>query len=186
MELANANVTQAAGLIMRPDMLIDFIAPRFRYHVDCIGADGELKWVEDFENLVTTQGKNDLLTKYFKGSAYTAAWFVALYNAGTPVVGDTYASHAGYTEDVNYSNANRPTLTLGTAASGSIDNTASVAAFSMNASTTILGCAVVSNNTKNDTAAGGAILYSAGAFSGGSRAVVNGDTLNVTVTLTVT
>lgn len=183
MHAVSADTQQGTGLIARPGIVEQMGAPRFRYSVECV-RDGRVIWTEEFENLVTTQGKNDLLTKYFKGSAYTAAWYVALYNAGTPVVGDTYSSHAGYTEDTNYSNANRPTLTLGTAASGSIDNTASVAAFSMNATTTILGAAVVSANTKGDTAASGAVLYSAGAFAS-SRSVINGDTLNVTITLTV-
>src|SRR4051812_26948682 len=30
------------------------------------------QWREVFHNLVTTEGKNDILDKYFKGSSYTA------------------------------------------------------------------------------------------------------------------
>jgi hypothetical protein len=72
-------------------------------------------------------------------------------------------------------------LTLGTAAAGSIDNSASKAQFNINASATILGAFVVTNSTKSGTTG---TLYGAASFTGGSRAVQSGDTLNVTVTLT--
>jgi hypothetical protein len=178
-------VRVSSGLVTRPTSEFDIIAPRFIYDVRCVDALGELKWEEHFENLVTTQGKNNLLDVYFKGGTASTTWYVALYNSGTPVAGDTYASHAGYVEDTNYSNANRPTLTLGTISAASVDNSGNVAAFTINGTTTIVGAAVVNKNTKGDTAAAGGILYSAGAF-GSPRSVVNGDTLNVTITLSFT
>lgn len=154
---------------------------RALYHVECFDADGNLKWVEDVSNLVTTAGATDLLTQYFKGSAYTAAWYVGIYKGtGTLAAGDTMSSHAGWTDSTDYSNANRPTLTLGTPSSGSVDNSASPAAFNINASATILGAYVVNNSTKGGTTG---TLYGEAAF-GASRAVNSGDTLNVTVTLT--
>ena len=66
------------------------------YTIECIGADGQVKWSEDFHNLVTTAGLNDLLTQYFKGSAYTAAFYVGV-TAATPTfaAGDTMSSHGG-------------------------------------------------------------------------------------------
>ena len=144
----------------------------------------ELKWADGFSNLVTTAGGNDLLTQYFKGSAYTAAWFVGLIdNAGFSAIaaGDTAASHAGWTEAVPYSNGTRPALTLGTAASKSIDNSASKASYTINATATINGAFTITNSTKSGTSG---TLYSAGSF-GSTRAVANGDTLNIQVTLTV-
>ena len=159
-------------------------APRFRYDLECVGADGQVKWRETFFNLVTTVGKNDLLTQYFKGSSYTAAWFVGLVdNAGFSAIaaGDTMASHAGWTESVAYSNATRPALTLGTASAGSIDNSASKASYTINATATINGAFCNTVNTKSGTTG---TLYSAGSF-GAPRSVINGDTLNVQVTLTV-
>lgn len=156
-----------------------------RYRVECVGADGKVRWVEEFDNVVTTVGKNDALDKHLAGSAYTATWYLGLmssasYGAGA-VVGDTSASHAGWTESTAYSNANRPTPSWGAASSGSKATTAT--AFNINASDTIKGCFLISNNTK-----GGAtgILYSAGLFSGGDRGVINGDTLNVTYTASLT
>lgn len=134
--------------------------------------------------IVTTAGKNDLLTQYFKGSAYTAAWFVGLVDGGsapTYAAGDTMASHAGWTENVGYSNANRVTWTGGTAAAGSIDNSGSPAAFNINATGTIAGDFIVSNSTKSGTTG---VLYSESNFTQGNRSVVSGDTLNCTATET--
>lgn len=155
--------------------------PRTFYKVECFDADGNLKWVENCENLITTAGATDLLDKYLKGSTYTAAWYVGLYKGtGTLNVADTMASHAGWTDSSDYSNANRPTWTGGTAAAGSIDNSASPAVFSINATATILGAYLVNNNTKGGTTG---TLYGIAAFSA-SRSVISGDTLNVTVTAT--
>ena len=144
----------------------------------------ERKWADGFSNLVTTAGGNDLLTQYFKGSTYTAAWFVGLVdNAGFTAIAatDTMATHSGWTESAAYSNATRPALTLGTPAARSVDNSASKASFSINASATINGAFTATNSTKSGTSG---TLYSAGSF-GATRGVVNGDTLQVQVTLTV-
>jgi len=140
----------------------------------------EEKWVDEVENLVTTVGKNDLLDKYLAGSAYTAAWYLGLVDgASSPTynAADTAASHAGWTESTAYSNANRPTPSFNAAASGSKATTAT--AFNINATATIAGVFLISNNTKGGTTG---ILYSCGNFTGGNRAVANGDTLNVTYT----
>lgn len=159
------------------DDSIEKFAPRFTYNVECLGADGQVKWVEKYENLVTTVGKTDLIDKYFKGSAYTAAWFLGLKGAGVVAVGDTLASHAGWVE-VNPYAGNRPAITFGTTAAGS--NTASVVGFPITGTATVAGAFVGSVNTGT-----AGVLYSAGDFAQ-SRNVVNGDTLNVTLTVSAT
>lgn len=177
-EAVSALRTLGAGVVERIN------APHFLYEIECVGADGQVKWRESFRNLVTTAGKNDLLTQYFKGSAYTAAWFVGLVdNASFSAIAaaDTMSSHAGWVEAVPYSNATRPALTLGTAASGSIDNSASKASYTINATATINGAFTATNSTKSGTSG---TLYSAGSF-GSTRSVISGDTLNVQVTLSV-
>lgn len=154
---------------------------RGRYRVECRDKDGRLKWTDAIENLVTTDGKNDALDKYFAGSGYTAAWYMGLISATSyttgPAAGDTAASHGGWTEDQNYSAGTRPALSWNAAASGS--KATQAASFSFNATTTIKGCFLITNNAK-----GGAtgILYSAGTFGGGDKAAASGDTLNVTWT----
>lgn len=161
---------------------VERIAPKFKYTIECLAPDGSVRWVEEFENLVTTVGKNDLLTQYFKGSTYTAAWYVGLIDSAAytgVAAGDTSASHGGWTEAVPYSNGVRPTLTLGTAGSGSIDNSASKASYTINATATLKGAFTITNSTKSG---GTGILYSAGTFAA-DRGVISGDTLNVQVTL---
>lgn len=152
------------------------------FFVECVSPTGEIKWTDSFHNLVVNVGLDDSLDKHLKGSAYTAAWYVGLTDA-TPTVAaaDTMASHAGWTEDQTYSEGVRQTLTLGTVSGQSVDNSASKASYSINGTTTIGGAFVTTDNTKGGTSG---ILYGAGAFTGGNRAVDNGDTLNVTVTLT--
>lgn len=157
------------------------------YRFEARDKDGNLLWVEEVPNLVTTEGKNDLLTQYFKGSSYTATWYVGLVdnaNFTAYAAGDVAAQingTNGWKENTNYSQANRVTWTGGTASGGSIDDTASPAAFSITATITIRGAFLISNNTKGGTTGK---LYGEADFSV-ARSLNNGDTLNVTVTLTV-
>jgi len=165
-----------AGLIMGAG-LKEPAGFRFHYQIECRGKDGRVKWTEDFWNVVTTQGKNDLLDKYFAGSTYTAAWFLGLKGTGTAVAGDTAASHAGWAE-VNPYAGNRPALTWNAAAAGS--KAANQLSYTINASATVAGAFVQSVNTGTT-----GILYSAGDFAA-PRSVVSGDTLNVTLTVSQT
>src|SRR5690349_13093819 len=93
----------AAGLCANTELAETIGVPKFSYLFECFDKDGKLKWTETIENLVTTEGKNDILDKYFKGSAYTASWFLGLKGTGSAAVGDTLASHAGWTEQTPYS-----------------------------------------------------------------------------------
>lgn len=145
---------------------------KFTYKFNCVDKDGNLKWEETIENLVTTEGKNDIINKYFKGSSYTAAWYCGLKGAGSANVADTLASHGGWAEETPYS-GNRKAITFGTTAAGS--NTATVIPFSITGSATVAGAMIASVNTGSS-----GILYSAGDFAA-SRTVASGDTLNVTL-----
>jgi len=163
------------------------------YTVECVGADGVVKWSEKLDNLVVNQG-----IQYMASVALTAgatavtqltAWYIGLYGAGAsnnPAAGDTMASHAGWTEVVPYSNATRPTCTFvaATTANPSVaTNSASPAVFNINATSTVGGAFLVSNNTKSGTTG---TLFSASDFTTGDRSVVSGDTLNVTYTFSLT
>lgn len=179
-ENANAQVKTAAA-VGRGAMMQEAAEAHGHYVVECRDKNGKLKWRDTIENLVVDEGKNDALDKYFAGSGYTAAWYLGLisstgYTTG-PAAGDTMASHGGWAEDQNYSEGTRPAPTWNAASGGSKATNAT--SFSINASTTIKGCFMVTNSTKGGTTG---ILYSAGLFSGGDKAVDNGDTLNVTWT----
>ena len=151
-----------------------------QWEIVCIGPDGKEKWRDTIENLVVNTGLDEILEQFFNGSTYTASHFVLLTD-GTPTVaaGDTMASHAGWTEPTLYSEANRPAYNPAAASGQSIDNSASKASFSVNASGTVGGCGLSTNNTKGGTTG---ILISAGAFTQGDKAVDDGDTINVQIT----
>jgi hypothetical protein len=169
--------------ISKSNDLAETIGVTGRYDVQCIGQDGKVKWTDTIENLVVTVGKNDLLDKYFAGSAYTAAWYMGLVDgasAPTYAAGDTLASHSGWTESTAYSGTNRATVAWNSASAGSKASTAT--SFSINATATIAGALLTVTQVRATTTG---VLYSAGSFSGGNRAVANGDTLNVTYTASV-
>lgn len=178
------NAKDSAGISLAKDSGVsETISATGMYQVTCYDAAGNLKWADTIKNLVVTVGKNDLLTQYFKGSGYTAAWYLGLVDgASSPTynAADTMGSHTGWSESVAYSNGTRPAPSFGSASSGSITTTAT--AFNINASATIAGAFLTTNNTKSGATG---TLYSAGNFTGGSRAVANGDTLNVTYTASV-
>mgnify|MGYP003338759987 CR=1 FL=1 len=159
------------------------------FYFECYDKDGNLKWKDEAHNLVVNVGLQDMNTKYFSGSSYTAAWYIGLYGAGasnTPAATDTLSSHAGWTEITPYSNATRPACTFGTPTTANpsvATNSASPAAFNINATATVGGAFLISNSTKGGTTG---TLFSAADFqSPGDRSVVNGDTLTVTYTFSL-
>jgi len=165
-----------------------------RYVFECRDRYGRLKWREEAHNLVTTEGLNDLLTKYFKGSDYTAAWYVGLVdNTGYTAFAATDTATKitdtanppttnGWQESDDYDEATREVLTLGDVAGGSVGNSASPASFTISATKTLKGGFLSSSSAKNATTG---VLYGVVAFtSGNTRSVEDGDTLNVTATLT--
>jgi hypothetical protein len=167
-----------SGLVARHEVN-DFVGVAGKFIVECRDAEGNLRWSDGFPNLVVTTGKNDLLNKYFLGSAYTAAFYVGLKGTGTIAAGDTMASHAGWTDITGYSNATRPAFSPASSTAGSSTNSASPAVFNINASNTIAGCFITTSSTVGGTAG---ILFSAADFAS-SRAVLSGDTLTVTYTV---
>lgn len=155
------------------------------YTVTCIGADGVEKWSDTFHNLVVNQGLQDMNSKYFQGSGYTAAWYLGLVEgpgSGTAyAAGDTLASHAGWTELVPGTayTGNRKAVTFGTPTTADpsvIDNSGSPSSFAMLVNSTVVAgaflCSVASGTS--------GVLFSAGDFTGGDKTVDSGDTLNVT------
>ena len=159
------------------------------YCVAAHGPQGNLLWTDEFDNIVVTAGLNDSLDKHFKGSNYTAAWYVGLLSA-TPTVDptDTMASHAGWTEVAAYDELVRQTLTLGAVAGGSVSNTAAKAVFTISTNGTDMGGAFISDGSAKATDSGynTGVLYGAGAFTAGNKSLDDGDTLTVTITLTAT
>lgn len=170
------------GAVVRKTGFAEGAAAGGVFTVTCFDNNGTQKWVDIAPNLVVNTGLQDMNTKYFKGSTYTAAFYLGLIgdtSANTTFSGgDTLASHAGWTENTDYSGT-RPQVTFGTATladPSNINNSASVATFAMNANATISGaflCNVASGTS--------GLLFSAADFQApGDRTVVSGDVLNVT------
>jgi len=157
-----------------------------RYEFTCHDKDGNLKWTDYIDNVVTTVGKNDMLDKYLSGSSYTATWYLGLISAtgytSTPVVGDTMAAHATWAEDQNYAGANRQTAVFAAASAGA-KALNSPLAFNINATTTVKGGFLNSIATKGGTTG---VLFSAGLFTGGDKSVVDGDTISATYSASLT
>lgn len=180
-ERAKALTASGAG-VGRGAVMGETAEAHGHYLIQCIDCNGNLKFVDTIENLVTTQGKNDALDKYLSGSSYTAAHYIGLisatgYDAGVKT-SDTAASHSGWTEDTHYTQNARPSAAFAAAANGS-KSLSSPLVFSINASTTIKGCFLITNPTKGGTTG---VLYSAGLFTGGDKVVSDGDTLSVSYT----
>ncbi len=158
------------------------------FHFQCFDKDGNLKWEESTHNLVVNTGLQYMNTQFFKGSSYTAAWYLGLITgpgSGTSFAGsDTLASHAGWTEFSNYSGA-RKAVTFGTATTADpsvIDNSASVAQFTISGGGGTVAGAFLATV---DSGTSGTLFSEADFQSPGDRVVVAGDTLNVTYTFSL-
>jgi len=185
-ERANARESNDASVV-RGSGLDENAEAHGRYEVECIGADGKLKWRDTIDNVVATVGKNLALDTFLAGAAYTVVGpFMGLISATSytaVAAGDTMASHAGWIE-AGGTNAptytgNRKTAAWSAASAGSKALSAALS-FAITSTGTVKGAFLCFGsgalNTKDNTAG---TLWSAGTFSTGDKAVVNGDTLNV-------
>lgn len=176
----------ADASVVRGGSASELVTLKGVYEAVCIGPDGKEKWRDTIKNLVTDVGKNDLLDKYLKGAAYTQTIRMGLAGTGTKAAADTQASHAGWLE-VGLANAptytgNRKDVVMGAAAAGV--STSPVQAFAITSAGTVAGCFINNGGsaTKDNTTG---TLFSVGNFTGGDKIVSNGDTINVTYSLSV-
>lgn len=162
------------------------------FHLEHV-RDGEVIYSEDFHNTVATVGKNLALDTILAGSAYTVTGpYMGLISSTSYTAiaaADTMASHAGWLEA---GNANAPTYTsprktaVWSAASAGAKALSAALSFAITGTGTIKGAFMVYGTgavTTIDNTAG--TLLSAGLFAGGDRAVLSGDTVNISYTLSV-
>jgi hypothetical protein len=186
-EKAHSGDAAAAGLVAKTGFSTSAQGGGV-YHVQCLDKDGNLKWEDRMPNLVVNEGLQNMNTQYFKGSTYTASFFLGLVTgpgSGTTYAAtDTLASHAGWTEFTNYSGS-RKAVTFGTATTADpsvISNSASPSSFTISGAGGVVAgaflCTVASGTS--------GVLFSEADFqSPGDRTVVSGDTLNVTYTFSL-
>lgn len=157
------------------------------FHVECFDKDGNLKWKTSEHNLVVNEGLQDMNTQYFKGSTYTADFYLGLVtgpgSSTTFSATDTLASNA-WTEFTDYAGS-RKVVTFGTATTADpsvISNSAAPSAFTISGAGGVVAGAFLC--TVSSGTAG--VLFSESDFTApGDRTVVSGDTLNVTYTFSL-
>ena len=167
------------------------------YHVECRDKDGNLKWTDEFPNLVVAVGKQLMLDTLLKGSSYsvTGPFLGLISNTFTAAATDTMASHT-WTEFVNYTvggSAVRGTAVFasststGSTPSNVTSSTATAITYTITGGGgTVYGCFLVLGtgavNTQSSTTG---TLYSEGLFST-AKTTTAGDTVSVTYSTTAT
>jgi hypothetical protein len=184
-EIAKSVDTVVAGLVARTQNQSVARAGGI-YFFECVGADGYVKWTGQSHNLVVNEGLQNMVAAYLDAATQTTTWYLGLVTgpgSGTTIAAaDTLASHSGWTEFSNYT-GNRKAATFGTAttADPSVISTSSTSFSITGAGGTVAGAFLASAATGTS-----GILFSASDFqSPGDRAVVSGDTLNVTYTFSL-
>jgi hypothetical protein len=188
----NAIATLQANVTIPEGMGVDGF-----YHVECRDAQGNLKWNEEFPNLVVAIGKQLMMDTLLRGSAYSVVGpFLGLIgNNTTFLAADTMTSKT-WTEFTNYTVggfAVRGTAVFAsaTSAGASPSNITTSAASTITytitgAGGTVYGCFLVLGtgavSTQSSTAG---VLYSEGNFAV-AKAVTVGDTVAVTFSTTAT
>lgn len=139
---------------------------------------GKLLRRDEGPNLIVDEGLNFIIDTALSGSTQDTTFFVGLKDTGTPLAAWTLAS--GPTEITAIYSGNRPAWTENdTADDEEVSNSSSPASFSITGTDTVFGAFLATVNTGT-----AGTLIGAKDFTGGSQAVNNGDTLNVTYTIT--
>lgn len=188
---------RAAALLSSSAILAASLSDSMRaeghYTVECVAPDGSVRWTDEIPNTVCTLGKNEMLDKALAGSGYTVVGpymgLISSTSYSAISAADTMASHAGWLEA---GNANTPTYTgnrktaAWSAASAGAKALSAALSFAITGTGTIKGCFMVYGSAATNAVDGTVgILFSAGLFSGGDRAVINGDTVNVSYSVSL-
>lgn len=168
------------------------------YHVVCRDADGNIKWEDEFPNLVNAGGKELMLDTLLSGTSYTTVGpFLGLISGTglTFAAADTLSSKS-WSEFTNYTvggSAVRGTASFsaatstGTTPTNVTTKTATAITYTITgAGGTVGGCFLVTGTGASSTQGNtSGTLYSAGAFST-AKITTAGDTVSVTYSTTAT
>jgi hypothetical protein len=167
------------------------------YQVECRDAQGNLKWEEEFPNLVVAIGKQLLLDTLLRtsGTYTTVGPFLGLINNSTTFAAADTMSSKTWTELTTYTvggSAVRGTAAFaastssGSTPSNVTTSTATAITYTMTGSATVYGCFLVTGTGAVSTISSTAgTLYSEGNFST-AKTVTSGDTVTVTYSTTAT
>lgn len=164
----------------RADVVVHRVGLKARFKVQHIRK-GQVIGEYDFPNGITDVGMNALLDIMFHNSTQVATWYIGLIdNAGFTALAaaDTMGSHAGWAESTAYDEAARVTYAEDAASSRAITNS-TTADFTINATATLKGIFITSNNTKGGSSG---TLWSTASFPS-TVPVVDDDVIKITYTL---
>ena len=195
-ELSNfgdrAEITMQANAVIPEGMGVEGF-----YKVECRDAQGNLKWNEEFPNLVVAVGKQLMLDTLLRtsGTYTTVGPFLGLINNSTTFAAADTMTSKTWTELTTYTvggSAVRGTAVFaaasstGTTPSNVTTSTATAITYTMTGSATVYGCFLVTGSGAVSTISSTAgTLYSEGNFST-AKAVTSGDTVSVTYSTTAT
>ena len=181
---ANANIPEGMGV-------------EGFYHVECRDAAGNLKWEEEFPNLVVAVGKQLLLDTLLRtsGTYTTTGPFLGLINNSTTFAAADTMTSKTWTELTTYTvggSAVRGTAVFaassstGSTPSNVTTSTATAITYTMTGSATVYGCFLVTGSGAVSTLSSTAgVLYSEGNFAT-AKTVTSGVTVSVTYSTTAT
>jgi hypothetical protein len=188
----NATATLQTNAIIPEGMGVDG-----QYIVECRDAAGNLKWNEEFPNLVVAVGKQLMLDTLLRtsGTYTTVGPFLGLINNSTTFAAADTMTSKTWTELTTYTvggSAVRGTAVFaassssGSTPSNVTTSTASAITYTMTGSATVYGCFLVTGTGAVSTISSTAgVLYSEGNFST-AKTVTSGDTVTVTYSTTAT
>ena len=188
----NAEITMQANASIPEGMGVDGY-----YHVECRDAQGNLKWNEEFPNLVVAVGKQLMLDTLLRtsGTYTTVGPFLGLINNSTTFAAADTMTSKSWTELTTYTvggSAVRGTAVFaastssGSTPSNVTTSTATAITYTMTGSATVYGCFLVTGSGAVSTLSSTAgTLYSEGNF-GTAKTVTSGDTVSVTYSTTAT
>jgi len=149
--------------------------------------DGKLIDQWEYNNFCSNEGLNHMLDTTFHDKANISPWYVEIFESDTTPDADTTYAVPVYTPSDSYDEATRPEYEEAAASSKVTTNTANKAVFTISATKTIYGAALVGGGSAATTpkdVAGGGTLFSASKFAA-AKSVVDDDVLNVTIEITL-
>ena len=188
----NAIATLQANAVIPEGMGVDG-----HYIVECRDTAGNLKWEEEFPNLVVAVGKELMLNTLLRtsGTYTTVGPFLGLINNSTTFAAADTMTSKTWTELTTYTvggSGVRGTAVFaaatssGTTPSNVTTSTATAITYTMTGTATVYGCFLVTGTGAVSTISSTAgTLYSEGNFST-AKTVTSGDTVTVTYSTTAT
>ena len=136
-------------------------------------------WEEKAKNVVTNEFMTAAMSILFNSSVATVSFYVGLMElTGAVTTNDTLAAHGGW-KRCNAYNGNQKLWQVAAASGRRVTNSANKAQFIMSGASTIWGGFISSDSSKGSVTG---TLVCVAEFSGASRAVASGDTVEVTYT----